>query len=464
MAAKPLEFLVSSSSRERRALAASTLGWMLDGMDVTLYAMVLRELLRELQLTTAQAGLLASVTLIASAVGGILFGLLADRFGRRSALIVSIVVYSVFTAACGFSHGLWELAAWRLGVGLGMGGEWATGAALVSETWPDEHRGKALGLMQSGFAIGYALAAVIAALIMPRWGWRPVFFAGILPALLALWIGTRVEESPLWLRLGKRDRGDGARDTAYGTRDSKPGVRHLEFGISSLESDTNSLELGVGNVSSHPAIPESRVPCPMSLVSSAVSRPYAKAILITLLMNSPALFGWWGLFTWIPSYLALPVASGGRGLSLAASSAWIIAMQAGMWLGYVTFGFISDMVGRKRTYVFYLFAAALLVPLYARAQPLALLVVGPLLAFFGTGHFTGFGVITAELFPTSFRATAMGLTYNFGRVLSAAAPWTIGVIAAHGGLASAFGISGVAFLLAGILALAFPETRGRSLA
>jgi MFS family permease len=181
-------------------------------------------------------------------------------------------------------------------------------------------------------------------------------------------------------------------------------------------------------------------------------------------MNSAALFGWWGLFTWIPSYLALPVASGGRGLSLAASSVWIIAMQAGMWLGYVTFGFISDVVGRKRTYVFYLFAAALLVPLYARAQPLALLVVGPLLAFFGTGHFTGFGVITAELFPTSFRATAMGLTYNFGRALSAAAPWTIGVIAAHGGLASAFGISGVAFILAGILAFALPETRGRRLA
>ena len=146
MAANPLGFLISSSSRERRALAASTLGWMLDGMDVTLYAMVLRELLRELQLTTAQAGLLASVTLIASAVGGILFGLLADRFGRRSALIVSIVVYSAFTAACGFSHSLWELAAWRLGVGLGMGGEWATGAALVSETWPDQHRGKALGI------------------------------------------------------------------------------------------------------------------------------------------------------------------------------------------------------------------------------------------------------------------------------------------------------------------------------
>jgi MFS family permease len=138
-------------------------------------------------------------------------------------------------------------------------------------------------------------------------------------------------------------------------------------------------------------------------------------------------------------------------------------MQAGMWLGYVTFGFISDAVGCKRTYVLYLFAAALLVPLYAQPHPLAWLVVGPLLAFFGTGHFTGFGVITAELFPTSFRASAMGLTYNFGRALSAAAPWAIGLIAARGGLASAFGISSLAFLIAGFLALALPATRGGTL-
>ena len=446
MAANPLSFLASSSSRERHALAASTLGWMLDGMDVTLYAMVLRELLRELQLSTGQAGLLASVTLIASAVGGILFGLLADRLGRRVALIASIIVYSAFTAACGFSHGLWQLAGLRLGVGLGMGGEWATGAALVSETWPDEHRGKALGLMQSGFAIGYALAAVIAALIMPRWGWRPVFFVGILPALITLWIGRRVEESPLWL-------------AEHGIRGSGLGVRELEPGIQQPERTTRDSELGIANAGS-----ASLTPNPQSLTPNIMPHSYTKVILVTLLMNSAALFGWWGLFTWIPAYLALPIARGGRGLSLAASSAWIIAMQFGMWLGYVTFGFISDAAGRKRTYVFYLFVAALLVPLYARSHPLALLVVGPLLAFFGTGHFTGFGIMTAELFPTSFRASAMGLTYNFGRALSAAAPWAIGAIAARGGLASAFGISGLAFFLAGVLALALPETRGRSLA
>ena len=446
MAANPLAFLVSSSSRERHALAASTLGWMLDGMDVTLYAMVLRELLRELQLSTAQAGLLASVTLIASAAGGILFGFIADRLGRRVALIASIIVYSAFTAACGLSHGLWQLAALRLGVGLGMGGEWATGAALVSETWPDEHRGKALGLMQSGFAIGYALAAIIAALIMPRWGWRPVFFAGILPALLTLWIGRRVEESPMWLEE------HGIRGSGLWCRESEPGIRQP-----TLRTQDSGLAIPVAGSGS-------RIPNPQSLAPNLRSSSYAKVITVTLLMNSAALFGWWGLFTWIPAYLALPLARGGRGLSLAASSAWIIAMQAGMWLGYVTFGFISDAVGRKRTYVSYLFVAALLVPLYARCQPLALLVVGPLLAFFGTGHFTGFGIITAELFPTSFRAFAMGLTYNFGRALSAVAPWAIGAIAARGGLPSAFGISGLAFFLAGILALALPETRGRTLA
>lgn len=471
MTANPLAFLVSGSPRQRRALAASTLGWMLDGMDVTLYAMVIRELLREFQLTAAQAGLLASITLIASAAGGILFGLLADRFGRRAALMASIIVYSVFTAACGFSRGLGELAVLRLGVGLGMGGEWATGAALVSETWPDQHRGKALGLMQSGFAIGYALAAVIAALIMPRWGWRPVFWAGILPALITLWIGGSVEESPMWLAQRK---GQGIRDSGHGTPNAGSAIRGLGSGIRNRESGMKGLDLDVGDrvsptANSDPRIrrPEGRIPFPVSRIVNPEPRflsGYTTVILIIVLMNSAALFGWWGLFTWIPSYLALPIALGGQGLSLAASSTWIIAMQAGMWLGYVTFGFISDAVGRKRTYVFYLFVAALLVPLYARPNPLALLVVGPLLAFFGTGHFTGFGVIAAELFPTSFRASAMGLTYNFGRALSAAAPWAIGAIAARGGLASAFGISGLAFLLAGVLALALPETRGRRLA
>jgi MFS family permease len=411
LAKNPVQFLRIATAGERRALLASTLGWMLDGMDVTLYSMVIAELLRELRLSTGEAGLLASVALIASAAGGILFGILADRKGRRFALMASILIYSLFTAACGLSRGILELAVFRFLLGLGMGGEWATGAALVAETWRPEHRGKALGLMQSGFAVGFALAAVITAVILPRFGWRAVFFAGILPALLTLWIRRGVEESPLWL----------ARRAEAPTA---PSARPRLF---------------------HPA--------------------FRKTIGVTLLMNSAALFAWWGLFTWIPPYLALPVEQGGRGLTLVESSIWIVVMQAGMWLGYVTFGFISDALGGKKTYVAYLLLAAALVPFYARAEsPMTLLALGPLLAFFGTGQFTGFGIITAELFPTSFRASAMGLTYNCGRAFGAAAPWIMGAMAARQGLSSAFWISGIAFLIAGLLALALPETTARTLA
>ncbi len=404
-----LEFITGASRKERRALLASTLGWMLDGMDVTLYAMVIAQLMRSLNLSASQAGLLASVTLVASALGGVLFGILADRIGRRTALMTSIVVYSVFTAACGLSRGVMDLAVFRFLLGLGMGGEWATGAALVAETWRPEHRAKALGLMQSGFAVGYALAALIAATILPRWGWRAVFFVGILPALVTLWIRRGVEESPIW---------ESRRAPAAQSKPSDPQV---------------------------------------------LAPSFAGLILVTTLMNTAALFGWWGLFTWIPSFLALPIEQGGRGLTLATSSTWIVAMQAGMWLGYVTFGFLSDRMGRKTTYVAYLSLAALLVPAYARAAGVGLLLLGPLLAFFGTGHFTGFGIISAELFPTRFRASAMGLTYNFGRAFSAGAPWLMGFLAERSGLSSSFWICGVAYLLAAALALAVPETRGRSL-
>jgi len=403
------QFLATASGREKRALLASMLGWMLDGMDVTLYAMVMGALMRSLGLSPGQAGMLASVTLVASAVGGMLFGVLADRLGRRTALMASILVYSVFTAACGLSRGVTDLAVFRFLLGLGMGGEWATGAALVAETWRPERRAKAMGLMQSGFAIGYALAALVTALVLPRWGWRAVFFVGIFPALLTLWIRRGVEESPIWTT----QRREAARSEVAEVRYSG---------------------LSVGPL-----------------------------LLVTMLMNSAALFGWWGLFTWIPSFLAIPVERGGRGMTLAASSTWIVAMQAGMWLGYVTFGFLSDRLGRKKTYVMYLMLAALLVPFYERAGVVSLLFLGPVMAFFGTGHFTGFGIITAELFPTRIRGSAMGLTYNFGRVFSAGAPWLLGLMAERGGLQSSFWVCGVAYLLAALLALAVPETRGRTL-
>jgi MFS family permease len=398
--------------QQRRALIAASLGWMLDSMDVMLYSMVLSHLMQELGMSKATAGSLNSLTLLASAVGGILFGVLADRIGRTRALIGSILIYSIFTAACGFAANVTQLAIFRVLLGLGMGGEWATGAALVSETWPDRHRGKALGFMQSSWAIGYAIAALVTFLVLPRWGWRAVFFAGVVPALVTLWIRHSVKESELWLSARQRSRQEG---TTTGLSDL---FRH----------------------------------------------GYGKSTLLITAMNAGTMFGWWGLFTWIPPYLALPQEQGGAGLSLVQSTWWIVLMQVGMWLGYVTFGFVSDVVGRKRTYIGYVLIAAALVPIYgATRSPLLLMMLGPLVAFFGTGYFTGFAVISAELFPTSIRATAQGFSYNLGRGVSAIAPYTVGSLAQVYGLGAAFSITSAAFLIAALFALGIPETRNTHL-
>lgn len=432
-----LSFLSSASSAERRVLIAGSLAWMLDGMDITLYSLVIPAIESEFHLSAGQAGLLASITLVTSAVGGVLFGILADRAGRRQALMTSVLVYSVFTAACGLSHTAAQLAVYRAVIGLGMGGEWAAGAALVAETWNSEHRGKALGLMQSGYAVGYALAAEVAALILPHWGWRTVFFAGLAPGALALWIRYGVPESGVWLE--EKARAAAPQVPAIPQQGQAP----------ALDPQPQPASL-----SSTAEVPQTK----------PTTQSYRGMVLLTVSMNTAALFAWWGLFTWIPAYLALPAASGGRGLTVAASSVWITIMEAGAWIGYVSFGFVSDVIGGKRTYITYMVAATLLLPLYARAGSAGeLLALGPLLALFGTGHFTGMSIITAELFPVRFRAAAMGFTYNFGRMLSAAAPWAVGALAGRWGFAVAFWMSGSAFLVAALLALALPEDSPRRL-
>jgi MFS family permease len=397
---------------QRKALLSASLGWMLDSMDIMLYAMVLAHLMKYFGMSTATAGLMGSLTLLASAVGGVVFGLIADRFGRVKALMGSILIYSIFTGACGLSQTILQLAIFRVLLGLGMGGEWASGAALVAETWPSEHRGKAMGIMQSSWAIGYALAAAITALVLPRLGWRGVFFVGIVPAVFTFWIRRHVEEPEIWKKARQENRQD-------------------------------AVKAGLGEI---------------------FRPPFLRNTLITSLMNAGTMFAWWGLFTWIPAYLGLPAEQGGRGMGVVTTSTWIIVMQAGMWLGYVSFGFICDKVGRKKTYIFYLFMAAGLVFLYSSArQDLALLLLGPFLAFFGTGYFSGFGTITAELFPTRIRASAQGFTYNIGRGLSALAPFTIGALAKTQGLAVAFYLTAAFFLFSAAVAFALPETKGKAL-
>lgn len=396
---------------ERNSLLAGGVGWMLDSFDVTLYAMVLAYLMRDLGISKEMGGLLGSLTLIASAVGGVMFGFVADRIGRSRSLSTSIVIYSVATAACGFAHTVVMLAVFRVILGLGMGGEWTAGAALVAETWPAEHRGKALGLMQSTWAIGGMLAALVSWAVLPRWGWRGVFFVGVLPALMALWIQRGVSEPEIWR----------------------------------LHEDRQSAARSV----------------PLRVLWRQDIRWNG---LLATAMNTFGMLGYWGLFTWIPAYFSLPVSQGGRGLSIATTYSWLLILGVGQWLGYVLFGFAADVFGRRRTYFGYLFAAAILTPIYGVVHtPLALLALGPVLAFFGTGFFSGFSAIASELFPTEIRATAMGLSYNVGRGISAVAPFAVGALAIQIGLGRAFFMLGGAFFVAALLTLALPETKGRQL-
>jgi len=402
-----MSFWNEASPAAKKALVAASLGWLLDAFDVMLYALILTAVVKDLGLSLATGGQLASLTLAASALGGLVFGVVADKWGRTRALSLSILLYSAFTFACGLAQNVWQLAIFRFLLGLGMGGEWASGATLVSETWPEKHRGKALGIMQSCWAIGYAAAAIVVALVLPNYGWRAVFFVGIIPALFTLWIRRNLDEPDMWTRSVRAER-----------RDRPSGLSGVPMGI----------------------------------------------VVTLTLMNAATMFAWWGLNLWVPSYLSLPTEQGGIGLSTTTMSMFIVAMQVGMWLGYVTFGFISDKFGRKPTYVTYLVLAAALVWAYGSTrEPMFLLALGPCVAFFGTGYFSGFGAVASELFPTAIRATALGVTYNSGRLLSAAAPFVIGTLAQQQGFGMAFTITAVAFLVAAMLWLGIPETRGRQM-
>lgn len=385
------------------------LGWMLDALDVMLYSFALLSMQKEFGLSGAQAGTLTTVTLAAAALGGTLAGVFADRFGRTRVLMASILTYSIFTAMIATSHSFAELLLWRSLVGLGLGAEWSAGTVLVAETWPAEHRGKAVGITQSGWAIGYLAAAGLAAWILPTYGWRPLFAIGALPALLTLWIRKSVPEPEVW---------------------------------------TQSEKLPVGER--------------FRQIFSPRLRGYT---LIAISMSSLVLFAYWGLFTWVPAYLATPVEKGGAGLSIVKSSAWVAPMQIGALLGYLLFGLLSDRVGRRPSFALFLTGAAVVTVLYGGAarSPETLLLLGPLVGFFGHGYYSAFGSILSELYPSTVRATAQGLCYNGGRIMSAFAPAVIGALADQHGLGTALTLTAGFFLVGGWLVFALPETRGKAL-
>jgi MFS family permease len=406
---------------QRRTLLAAALGWMLDAFDAMLYALVLAHVMRDLGMTKGTAGLLNSLTLLASGIGGVAFGFIADRLGRKRALMLSILTYSVCSFASGLATSVLMLAVFRFILGLGMGGEWNTGATLVAETWPTELRAKAISIVQSSWAIGYALAALAVGIVLHFADWRTAFFVGILPALVVLWIRRGVPESEMWQQRQTRSGNTVVRNSA-GT-----GAKTEFVGL--------------------------------------FKPPYAKYTLALLFTNFFGMFAWWGLFTWIPPYLSLPVEQGGRGFGIIGTTTLLVVLNlVGMFPGYASFGWVADWLGRRKSFLLYTFMAALIVPIYATARaPWAVMVLGTVLAFFGTGFFSGSGIIGSEIFPTEVRARALGFTYNGARTMSSIAPFVIGHVGQTKGLSWAFYLCGASFLLACLVATQLPETKGKQL-
>jgi MFS family permease len=401
-----------------KALLAAKLGWMLDAMDFLIYVMAIGRLKDYFHFGDDTAGLLGTITLLASATGGLIFGMFADRFGRARALLITVLIFSLCSLGAASAQSLFQLAVWRALLGIGMGGEWASGAVLVSETWPPKHRAKAISIMQSGWALGYILAAVAAGIVLDALNlgeeaWRWLFAFGAMPALFILWVRKKIPEPPVW---------------TAGRNESSPRVN------------------------------------PFAVLFGPALR--GRTILATLLTTAVQ-FGYWGLFFWLPNFLARPVEKGGAGLSIVQSVGWIIPMQIGAYFGYLSFGFIADRIGRRTTFIVFLTAAAVLVPIYGQLgrHVWVLMVLSPILGFVGHGYFSLFGVLLAELFPTSVRATGQGMTYNTGRALGALAPFTIGALATipEVGLGSALALTSAFFLLGAVLIVFLPDTTGTKL-
>ncbi len=452
MAIGPIELIRQATPGQRHTLLAASLGWALDAFDAMLYSLVLAMLMRDLGMSKTTAGSLGTLTLLASGIGGVLFGFVADRIGRKQALMASILTYSVCSFASGLATSIAMLAMARFVLGLGMGGEWNTGATLVAESWPTEFRAKAISIVQSSWALGFAVAALVAGPVARYYGWRAVFFVGILPALITLWIQRTVPESEMW-----KERVLGAKSPT----ETKP-LLHGGVGRADQKSVLlpNARRSGARDNQIPSTADASHVP------TSAIFRPpYVRHTIALLLFNFFCMFGWWGLFTWLPPYLSLPVEQGGRGFGVMGMTTLMVILNlCGMFPGYASFGWVADHIGRRKAFLVYTLFAAVLIPLYAAARSQGvLLVLGTLVAFFGTGIFSGSGIMGSEIFPTALRARALGFTYNGARTMSSLAPAVIGRVGQAKGLSWAFCLCAAGYLLAALMTTQLPETRGKRL-
>jgi MFS family permease len=396
--------------RGRRAFRAAFAGYMLDAFDLIVLTLSLSAIGATFGVGTGATGALSTVTLSASAVGGILGGVLADKIGRARTLIYSVAVYSVFTFLSGIASSYEMLMAFRVFQGIGFGAEWGVGAVLVAELVRPESRGKALGVVQSAWAVGWALAVVAYLITFELFAetsaWRILMCLGILPAFLILYIRRNVEDPEVFKK-----------------------------------ADTKKDEL----------------PLKQILSGKLLKTTVAASLLATGIQG-----GYYAMFTWIPTYLKTE-----RDLTVVGTSGYLFVVIAGSFAGYLTAGLVHDRIGRRKTFALFASLAGTALVLYflvPEGSNTTLLLVGFPLGFFASGCFSGFGSYLSELFPTRARGTGGGFCYNVGRGLGALFPGIIGFLAAAIGLggAVAFGVFGYVLAICALAAL--PETHGREFA
>lgn len=413
-------WILDLSPRERSAFIATFAGWMLDGMDVMVYSLVLPTLLVTLHIDNGQAGLLGTSTLVISSVGGWLAGILADRYGRVRILKLTVFWFAFFTFLSGFSHNFWQLLAARGLQGLGFGGEWAVGATLMGETIRARYRGRAVGAVQSGWSIGWGISAVAFTLLFTwlphQLAWRVMFWIGILPALLIFYIQRRVEEPEIYRNSGRSNQADRSNRSDQSTHG-----RFLDIFAPGLLRTT----------------------------------------LFAALMALGAQGGYHAVTTWLPLYLTKT-----RGLTTLNTGAYLAVIIVGAFIGYLTAAQLTDAIGRKRTLVLFAVCSFLTVILYTNASisNRAMLALGFPLGFFPSGSFSPMGSFFSELFPTPVRASGAGFSYNFGRGVGALFPMLVGFVSGRTSLGVAISIfSAGAYLIMIASALVLPETHGLEL-
>ena len=386
-------------------------GWVFDFYDLVLFTFLISQLQASLNINAEMLSLCLGISLFATGLGGIIFGALGDKYGRKKVLQWTIIVYSVGTLLCAFSWSFYSLVLFRFITGLGVGGEWATGQIYINETFPDNLRAKFGAFMQSGAPVGVILASIVGGVITPLIGWRATFLISIIPAFTVILIRKHLKESDVWLE--NKDK--------YVNKNI-----FQEFKL-------------------------------------LISREHRKIFLISLILCIFGMSAYWFTYSWLPTYLEQE-----RGLALLSTTLGIVLIQCGDFTGYTTFGFVAEKLGRRPAFTIYSFIMALGISMITICwnqivEVPDLIFVFMFLTGFGTGFFGGFGALFSELFPTKIRNTGVGTVFNLARGIQFITPTIITIVASYFDLSYGIAIAAIFALFVGIWIWVFPETKGRSI-